>query len=72
MTNRKKLVALAIVGTLGFTGTALAEKNGSNANSIAEEKEGVSICSLLPWLCVTTQGNGGGTDPIKPKPNGNS
>lgn len=66
MTNRKKIVALAIVGSLGFAGSALAEKNGSNALKNADKKEEVTFCSLLPWACMTTNSNGGGDRPKKP------
>lgn len=67
MISRKKLVALTIVGSLGFAGPTLAEKNGSNAIKTADKKESVSFCYLLPWSCVTTNSNGGGNEPVKPK-----
>lgn len=67
MKIKKVLVATAIVGSLSCAGTALAEVNGSNANETAKLKERITLCDILPMVCESTAGGGGGKEPDKPR-----
>lgn len=72
MTKTKRFAAVAIIGSLGVAGFSVAGVNGNGSDFTEQNKEQDSFCALVPFACASTQSNGGGKDPEKPKPDDNN
>lgn len=68
--QKLSIMALAVIGSLSATASADAQKVVSDKDlKVSTSKgEGFDFCTEFPWVCVSTDSNGGGKEPGK---NGN-
>lgn len=64
---KKSIAAFAAFLLVAVANAGSDKANGSVSTVTSEKKETVTLCSFIPFACVTTQDNGGGKEPDKPK-----